>query len=149
MTMTSPYPGLPDPETRPEFYAGVPLKRGLAWIVDTLVVGLLTGVAIPFTAFIGLIFLPALFFVVSFLYRWVLLANGSATLGMRLFAIEFRDRDGRHFDPGLAFLHTAGYIASFAIFPLQLVSIALMLISERGQGLTDHVIGTAAIHRVT
>ena len=34
-----------------------------------------------------------------------------------------------------------------AIFPLQLVSIVLMLISDRKQGLTDHLLGTVALNR--
>ena len=140
---------LPDPEIRPEFYEGVAFKRGLAWFVDTLLIGIVTAIAIPFTAFVGLFFLPLLFFVIGFLYRWVTLANGSATPGMRLFSVEFRDRDGRRFDAGLAFIHTAGFTASVAIFPLQLVSIALMLISDRGQGLTDHVLGSTAINRTS
>ena len=145
--MNDAYPGLPDPRTRPEFYAGVPFKRGLAWFADAILIGLLTAVAVPFTAFTGLFFLPLLFLVIGFLYRWVTLAGGSATLGMRLMSIELRDRYGERFDSGHAFLHTVGYTVSVTVFPLQLISIALMLISERGQGLTDHILGTAAIHR--
>jgi hypothetical protein len=34
-----------------------------------------------------------------------------------------------------------------AAFPLQFVSIGLMLMTERKQGLTDHVLGTAAVNR--
>ena len=66
---------------------------------------------------------------------------------MRLMNITFRDRYGEPFDSGTAFLHTAGYTISVMAFPAQLVSIALMLISERKQGLTDHILGTVAINR--
>jgi uncharacterized RDD family membrane protein YckC len=148
MTVTDSFPGLPDPQARPEFYDGVPLKRGIAWIVDAIVIALLTAVAVPFTFFLGLFVLPVLFLVVGFLYRWVMISSGSATLGMRLVAIEFRDRFGAKFDAGTALLHTVGYTVSISVFPLQLVSIALMLISERGQGLTDHVLGTTAVNSV-
>ena len=148
MTAVDLLPGLPDPETRPEFYASVPLKRAFAWFADLILIAILTAIVVPFTAFIGAFFLPFLFFVVGFLYRWVLLSNGSATLGMRLAAIEFRNSGGDHFDANTAFLHTAGYTVSFLIFPLQLLSIALMLISERGQGLNDHVLGTTAVNRI-
>ena len=146
MTMTDPLPGLPDPEARPEFYQGVPVKRGLAWLVDSVLVGLLTSIVAVFTV-VGLFVWPFLFLLVGFLYRWVTIANGSATLGMRLFSVEFRDHDGYRFDTATAFLHTAGYSVSVAFLPLQLISIALMLISHRGQGLTDHILGTTAIHR--
>ena len=147
MAVTDMYPDLPDPETHPEHYDGVALKRGLAWLVDFVVIVGLTAIVVVFTALTGLLILPFLFFLVGFLYRWVMLANGSATLGMRLFSISFQTRFGDNFDSGTAFLHTAGYTASVAIFPLQLISIALMLISQRGQGLSDHVLGTVAINR--
>ena len=66
---------------------------------------------------------------------------------MRVMALEMRKGDGNHFDGPTALLHTAGYFASVAIFPLQLVSVVLMLTSERKQGLTDMVLGTAALNR--
>ena len=148
MTMTDTvFPGLPDPVRNPEHYDGVPLKRGLAWLVDFALVAVLSVIALPFTAFTGVFFFPALMMVIGFLYRWVTIATGSATLGMRLMNITFRNRYGEPFDSGTAFLHTAGYTASVLAFPAQLISIALMLISERKQGLTDHVLGTVAINR--
>lgn len=147
MTMSATYPGLPDPDTSPEFYDGVPTKRFVAWIVDVIVIGILTGLIVPFTAFTALFFLPLLYLVISFLYRWTTLARGSATLGMRFMSIEIRNRMGERLDGGTAALHTLGYMISVAAAPAQLVSIVLMLISSRGQGLTDHIIGTAAINR--
>jgi uncharacterized RDD family membrane protein YckC len=84
---------------------------------------------------------------VGFLYRWATLATGSATWGMRLMAITLRDRDGDRLDPATAFAHVMGYTVSMALFPLQLASIAVMFALGRGQGLTDLVLGTAAINR--
>ena len=136
-----------DPATEAEFYDGVPLKRLLAWVVDVVLIALLTVVAVPLTAFIGLFFLPLLFAVIGFLYRWVGLTRHSATPGMRIAAIEIRDRDGQRLDPLTSLLHTLGYVASVSIFPAQLVSIALMLVTPRRQGLTDLVLGTAAVRR--
>lgn len=138
---------LPDPEYQSEFYQGVPFKRGLAWIVDTILTLILTAMIIPFTAFTALFFLPFLFFIVNTAYRWISLANGSATPGMRLTAIEFRQADGRRFNSGTAFLHTMGYIVSCAFVLPQLLSIAMMLLSPKGQGLTDTVLGTVAINQ--
>lgn len=147
MTMTDFQRGLPDPVLAPELYADVPLKRLFAWVVDFAVIGVITALVLPFTFFTGVFFLPLLFLFVGFLYRWATIARGSATWGMRLAAIEFRDASGARFDSGSAFLHTLGYTLSVSVFPLQLVSIVLMLVSERRQGLTDHVLGTAALNR--
>ena len=52
---------LPDPEFNADFYAGVPAKRALAWIVDTILTMILTAVIVPFTAFTALFFLPFLY----------------------------------------------------------------------------------------
>ena len=138
---------LADPISQPQFYAGVTSKRLIAWVIDTIIIGILCAIIIPFTAFTGLFFLPFLFLVVGFLYRLVTITGASATLGMQFMAIEFRATDGGRFDLSLAFWHTLGYSINWGVTPLQLVSIALMLISARGQGLTDHVLGTAALNK--
>lgn len=138
---------IPDPHYQPEFYADVPVKRLLAWVVDTLVITALVALVLPFTAFVGLFFLPVLFLVLGFLYRWVTIAGGSATWGMRLMSIEFRDGQGRRFDNGMALLHTLGYTVSLALPILQVISIGLMLTGPRKQGLTDNLFGTVAINR--
>lgn len=138
---------VPDPYHQPEFYADVPVKRLLAWIVDTLLIAALVALVIPFTAFVGLFFLPVLFLVLGFLYRWITIAGSSATWGMRLMAIELRDGYGRRFDSGMALLHTLGYTISLAFPILQIISIGLMLTGSRKQGLTDNVFGTVAINR--
>ena len=85
--------------------------------------------------------------VVGFMYRVITLATGAATWGMRIMAIEIRDPHGAQLDLGQAFLHTVGYTVSWAVMPLQLISMVLMATSNRGQGLTDVVLGTAAINR--
>ena len=137
----------PDPETHPQFYDGVALKRLLAWVVDVTLIALVTVVLLPFTAFTGIFFFPAMMMVVGFCYRLITLANGSATWGMRLMAIEFRDASDAPFDFGSAFLHTSGYAVSVAMAPIQLISIILMATSPRAQGLTDMILGTVAINR--
>ncbi|MEL7459845.1 MAG: RDD family protein [Pseudomonadota bacterium] len=138
---------LPEPQTHPEFYADTVSKRFFAWVIDVLLISVVTMVIVPFTAFTALFFLPLLYAAISFLYRWWSLAARSATPGMRLTSIELRTADGSRLDTVTAFLHTAGYFVSIAIVPLQLVSIVLMLMSGRRQGLTDHVLSTAAINR--
>lgn len=138
---------LPDPATQPEFYQDVAAKRLFAWLVDTFLTALICVLILPFTAFTGIFFFPFLMAIVGFAYRVITITNGSATLGMRLFAIELRTRDGARFDLGTAFLHTLGLTISFAVFPLQLISVVLMGTSNRGQGLSDLVLGTVALNR--
>ncbi|PIE12717.1 MAG: hypothetical protein CSA70_08425 [Rhodobacterales bacterium] len=138
---------LPDPHAQPEFYADVPMKRLVAWVFDAFFVMVLTVIAIPFTAFTGLFFLPFLWMVIGFGYRVVTLANGSATFGMRMMAIEFRTAQGQRFSLSEAFMHTLGYSVSLSFGVLQVVSVVLMLTTARGQGLTDHVMGTVALNR--
>ncbi len=144
MTQTTP---LPDPVDQPEFYQSIPTKRLLAWVVDVVLIGILTAIVLPFTLFLGLLFLPFLYATLSFLYRWISLARSSATPGMRLMAIHFRDGRGQALDGGTALFHTIGYFVSIAVFPLQLISIVMILMTERHQSLTDMVLGTSARNR--
>ncbi|QCO56758.1 RDD family protein (plasmid) [Pseudorhodobacter turbinis] len=139
---------LPDPEYQAEFYEGVALKRGLAWVVDTILTAIITALIVPFTAFTALFFLPLLYLTVNFAYRWMTLSGKSATFGMRLAAIEFRRADGQPFDSGTAALHTLGYAISMAFVLPQVLSIFMMIFGPRGQGLTDTVLGTVAVNRV-
>lgn len=141
------YTTLPDPDHQAGFYADVPIKRALAWVVDAILIAIMTMVVVPFTLFLSLFFLPLLYLTISFLYRTISLARHSATPGMRLMAIEFRDRTGAKFDPGTAFLHTLGYTLTISTLLPQLLSMGLMLTTARGQGLTDLVLGTVAINK--
>lgn len=139
--------GLPDPDYQSEFYENVPAKRAIAWVVDTIVVVAIVAVLIVLTVGIGVFFAGFLWLIVGFVYRVVTLANGSATLGMRMTAIELRRGDGSRFDLGTAVLHTLGYSLSMSFVLPQVASIILMLTNERGQGLSDLALGTAAINR--
>lgn len=138
---------LADPISQPQFYRDVAGKRLLAWIVDTIVVVLICVLIVPFTAFTAIFFFFGLLAVVGFMYRVITLTTGSATWGMRLMAVELRDASGARFGLGEAFLHTLGYTVSWAVAPLQLISIVLMATSGRGQGLTDMVMGSAMLNR--
>lgn len=145
--MTDIHWGLPDPETQPDFYSDVPVKRLIAFVIDTVLILLLTVLVLPFTAFTGLFFFPFLMMLVGFAYRVVTLAAGSATLGMRLAAIEFRTGDGQRFTLFQAFLHTLTFSISFSMVVPQVVSVVLMLSTPRGQSLADLLLGCAAINR--
>ncbi len=136
-----------DPITQPEFYASVAPKRAIAWVLDNILIALICVLILPFTAFTGILFFPFLMLVIGFAYRVMTLTGGSATLGMRVMSIEFRNEDGTRLDLPTGFWHTVGYSISWSVFPLQLVSVVLMLVSARGQGLTDHVLSTVVLNR--
>ena len=137
----------PDPVRAPQFYSSVPSKRLIAWIIDTLITLAMTAVIIPFTAFIGLFFLPVIALIVSFAYRTLTISSGSATWGMRMMSIELRDANGERFDFSQALLHTIGYWLCTAFFIVQIVSIIMMLGTARGQSLTDMALGSVMINR--
>lgn len=138
---------LPDPNYHEEFYADVPSKRLMAWVIDTVLITAIVTLIAFLGLLIPLLFLPLLYAVVSFLFRWGTIAARSATPGMRFMAIELIDGDGHPLDSWTAFLHTAGYTVSVVTVPLQLVSILMMVTTARRQGLTDVILGTAAVNR--
>ncbi|AFO87898.1 RDD family protein [Phaeobacter inhibens] len=138
---------LPDPDYQADFYQFVASKRLFAWLMDSVLITLLASVAVVFTAFTGLFIWPLLYLVIGFIYRAVTIAAGSATWGMLIAGIELRDLSGRKLDGQGALLHTAGYSISMAFPVLQIISILMMLMSARGQGLTDAVLGTVMLNR--
>lgn len=138
---------LPDPELLPEFYSWVWLKRFLAWVIDTILVLVLVGVTLLLTAFTGFLIFPLVFFMVNLTYRWVTVTRWSATPGMLLMAIELRTLWGYKLSQNYAFLHSLGFTVSITFPALQLISVALMLTSPYGQGLSDRLLWTTAINR--
>ena len=144
---------VPHPHDRPDFYQTVPFKRAVAWVIDVCITAILSlplllpllllGIVLIFP----LLLIPALLAIVGFFYRWMTLAGGSATLGMRFMAIELKEVDGTPLSGSTAFWHTAATTLCFAICPLQLVSAAAMLLTDRGQGLPDMVLRTTMLNK--
>jgi uncharacterized RDD family membrane protein YckC len=147
MSFTMTQTQLPDPVTQSEFYAGIPAKRLLAWIVDVCLIGVMTAIVATLPLFIGWFFFPLIFLVLSFIYRVSTITSGSATWGMRLFNIELRNREGQPLDGTEAVLHTLGYMVAAAFFLPQLASLAMIAVSPKCQALHDHLCGTAAINK--
>lgn len=147
-----PLAGLPDPELDRPFYAGVPLRRLVAWLIDVLVI-LLIGVPLAvlfglFTLGFGFALFPVILAGVGFLYRASTLAGpASATLGMRFTGIEFRRGDGSRFDALTAVIHTAIYMLCIGVVVLQLVSCLTIVGTRYRQSIADLVLGTTAINR--
>ncbi|MFN7003944.1 MAG: RDD family protein [Roseinatronobacter sp.] len=139
---------LPDPELQPEFYADVPFKRATAWAIDLVVTLALTVVALALTLFIGAFFLPLFFAAVSIGYRTVMLARYGATLGMMVMALKWRSLDGRAPDALTAFYYSAFHAGLWTVFPAQIASMVMILVTPYRQGLHDTVLGTTMLHRV-
>ncbi|MEM9434118.1 MAG: RDD family protein [Pseudomonadota bacterium] len=138
---------LPDPVSQADFYAGVTFKRFFAWIFDVVVISVITAICATLPFFIGWFFLPFIFTVVYFFYCWGWLSSASATPGQRLFNIEYRGNDGQHIGTTEALMLTISYMV-LALFMLpHIISIILILISGRGQGLHDLLAGAALMNR--
>jgi len=142
-----PYSALPDPDTSPGFYEGVAVKRGLAWLADTVIVALIAAVLATIPLFIGWFIYPLIFLAVNVIYRIATISRSSATPGMQIFNIELRTHQGQALDGGTAVLHTVLFLFASAFLIPQLISIGLMLGTPRGQGLHDLVVGTVALNR--
>jgi uncharacterized RDD family membrane protein YckC len=139
--------GLPDPDYDNAFYDGVPAKRFFAWVVDVILIAVVSLILGLLTLTVLLWVWPILYLTVSFLYRSATIGSGSATLGMRLMNIELRNSLGQRLSAGEAMIHTGLYLFLSASLILQLVSIGLIAASRRHQGLHDYILGSAAINR--
>ncbi len=138
---------LPDPVSEPRFYDGILVKRSLAWVVDIAIITALTVGAGILTLTVGFFLFPLFFLAIGALYRVTTLANASATWGMRLMGIELRGHDGQRFALPQAAFHVTGYYVSMTFVVPALASLVAMCMTDRRQGLTDLVMGAAAINR--
>lgn len=151
MTHDAPYSQLPDPELDAAFYEGVLSKRLVAWFID---LGAILAISLPILVLVGVVTLgfglfaaPFLITLIAFAYRVVTIADRSATWGMRVMGIELRLHSGRKFDLFNAFLHTLLFFALMASVLGWVASILAMLMTARGQGLGDLLLGTTAINK--
>lgn len=145
-TMNDTFDALPDPATQPAFYEGVGVKRLLAWVIDTVLIGIISVVIASIPLFLLWFIFPLVFLVVSLIYRIGSIRAFSATPGMRVFNIELRTQQGQRLDGTESALHTIGFMIASAFFIPQVASVMLMLMSERGQGLHDMFTGVVAIN---
>jgi uncharacterized RDD family membrane protein YckC len=144
---TTPNIGLPDPELDSQFYENVPSRRFLAWVIDGVITFGMTVLACVFTLTLGFWIFPLLWLVVGLIYRTVTIGADSATWGMGMAGIEFRDRNGRKFSSGLGLLHTLIFTAASGTLIVQAISVGLILMTRYQQSLPDMLLGTTAINR--
>lgn len=146
--------GIPDPHRDPQFYAGVPLRRFVAFIIDSLII-LFLLLCFAFVAGVlslGLVFLAGpllllMFGAVGFLYRWILIVQRSATIGMIITGLEIRDRDGNRMGQLTAFIHTAGFYATCFFLPLLFIGWFLMFTAPHRRAMHDLILGSVVINR--
>lgn len=146
--------GVPDPVRDSQFYDGVPLRRFVAFCIDLGVivalwcVVLVIGLVLTIITFgVGTPLAVLLFSLTGFLYRWIMLTERSATLGMILTGIEVRDATGNPLGPLVAFLHVGGFYVSVFLTPLLVIGWFLMATSPYRRLLHDLVLGTVVINR--
>ena len=142
------YVGLPDPDLDGHYYDKVPTRRLVAWVFDGIITFGMTFLISVFTVGLGFFIFPAIWLIVGLIYRTATIANDSATWGMRIVGIEFRDKTGKKFSTGLAFAHTLIFTIGTGIFLMQLASVVLILSSRYGQSIQDMLLGTTAVNRL-
>jgi len=138
---------LPDPEHDRAFYEGVPAKRLFAWVLDVILVTAMTFALGLLTLSVLWWVWPLVYVTVDFLYRAGTIAQASATLGMRVMNLQLRGPGGARLSQGEAVLHTLAYMVAATFVLIQLVSLAMMALGARHQGLHDLLIGSVAINR--
>ena len=137
---------LPDPIEQAAYYQDVNLKRVIAWFIDSMAITFITFLISLLTLGIGFFFFAGLWLIVAFFSRFLGLTIYSSTMGMRMTGIEYRQKHDRPFDGLYALLHTLGTMIAYAT-SLQIVSIILMLITARKQGLVDLILATVVVNR--
>jgi uncharacterized RDD family membrane protein YckC len=146
MSLSMPH-ALPDPEFDHAFYDGVPAKRLFAWLVDVVLVTAMTFLLGLLTLSVLWWVWPLTFIAVNFAYRAGSIATWSATPGMQLMNLELRNAMGARFSGGEALVHTLAYMVATGFVVLQIISVVMIAMGPRHQGLHDMLIGSAAINK--
>jgi uncharacterized RDD family membrane protein YckC len=143
--------GLPHPVHDARFYRGVPMRRLLAFLIDsmaTLLIGVFVALLFGLVTFgVGFVVMLPVMGGTGIAYRVLSLARWSATPGMLMTGIELRRRDGHLFEVGDALVHTLLFALLTMTGFLLILSAVFMVIGPMGRGLHDMVLGTTAINR--
>ncbi|MHA1553937.1 MAG: RDD family protein [Alphaproteobacteria bacterium] len=141
-----------DPDRQPELFDGVLAKRIVAFFVDVIVIFLLmipamviVGILGIVTLGIGFLLFPPLFVIVALAYVALTLGGPrSATVGMRMTAIEMRTWSGQKMFPLLAIMHALVFWFSIAVLTPLILLVGLF--TKRRQMLHDLLLGVAAVN---
>lgn len=145
---------VPSPYEDEQFYAGVPVRRFVAFLIDVVITALLMTVIVVvgfvvgfFTFGLGWLVAFLLFISADFLYRWLAISADSATWGMAICGIELRDRRGERLDAGQALVHTGAYYVTMALGIPILLNLLVMFVSPHRRLIHDFALGTVMINR--
>ncbi len=140
-----------DPVASPELFAGVTLKRVVAYLIDFAIIGILSLVALAAFWILGVLSFGLLSPLFALLLPFIPLAyhtafSGgpeSATPGMRLFGIEVHRVEGDR--PGYlqAALQTVVFNVSVRLTSWLILLVALF--NGRGRTVHDYLCGTVTI----
>ncbi|HYE50130.1 MAG TPA: RDD family protein [Azospirillaceae bacterium] len=132
---------------------GVRVKRMVAYVIDLIIIAVLSLPVVLVFALLGLLslglltpVLAPLLAAVPLAYHTLLIGGGrSATVGMRMMGIEVRTHDGGRPDMVRAFLQTALFYLSVALTSALILLVSL--VAERKRTLHDLLAGTVVVNR--
>jgi len=144
---------LPDPETAPELFEGVLLRRMTAFVIDMVIIGMMVtvltvvgGIA-GFLTF-GLAWLALIVIVPLSIVLYYAATLGSAqraTVGMQMMDIVLTPTRGRPLDGVMAVLHALVFwVTVWISWPFSLL---FALFTPRRQMLHDLVVGTLMVRK--
>ncbi|MCZ4270839.1 RDD family protein [Maritalea porphyrae] len=143
---------LPTPNTSPELFEGVLMRRVIAFFIDSVIITVAIVVSAVVLGVLGILtlgiaWLGYFILVPGVLFAYYVVTLGSsarATVGMQIMDIVLTPTRSTPLDGGLAVLHPiAGWIAQ-ALTPLVLF---VPLFTQRRQMLHDLVVGTLMVRR--
>jgi uncharacterized RDD family membrane protein YckC len=142
----------PPPSAAPQLYAGLVMRRCLAYLVDLLVIaalGLCLGFALSVIGVLSFGLLSPLAVVTMalwpILYQSFFLIIRGATPGMRLFDLELRDWSGKKAEPFQAVLVVILFYVT--IWITAWLILLVIPFTERNRALHDILAGTLVVRR--
>lgn len=152
-TASTARPYLPDPSTAPELFEGLLTRRVTAYVIDLVLIGVLTlflgmiGVILGFLTF-GLAWMSLVLVVPAAVVIYYAVTLGSpkrATVGMQMMDIVLTPTRGQPLDGWMAIFHALLFWVTFWIsWP---VAILFALFTPRRQMIHDLIMGTLMVRR--
>jgi uncharacterized RDD family membrane protein YckC len=144
-----------DPVTQPQLFGGVIGKRILAFIVDAIIILVLTALAALAVLVLGVITLgfgwllfPIVFPLVGLGYNAVTIGGpNSATVGQRMMGLEMRMWFGGKVTPLIAAFHALLFWVSLYTLVLWLINVLWPFFDQRKRCLHDILAGVVLINR--
>lgn len=144
---------LPDPSNAPELFDGVLLRRAFAWLIDCVIIAIITVAALLVGAIFGIVTLGLGFLALPIIIPLAILGYYAATLGspmratvgMQAMDIVLTPVRGRPLDGWAILVHPLLFwVTVWISWPF---SILFALFTPRQQMIHDLVIGTLMLRR--